>query len=78
MINYADYIDEQIINSFGDAKDFQSGITNMFYGSKNDMQCNILNSNGSTIESSVLPYESYNNKAVIKSFRGRENFSYCY
>ena len=78
MINYADYIDEQIINSFGDAKDFQSGITNMFYGSKNNMQCNILNSNGSTIASSVLPYENYNNKSVIKALTGRENFSYCH
>lgn len=78
MINYADYIDEQIINSFDDAKDFQSGITSMFYGSKNDMQCNILNSNGSTIASSVLPYENYNNKAVIKALTGRENFSYCH
>ena len=78
MINYADYIDEQIINSFDDVKDFQSGITSMFYGSKNDMQCNILNSNGSTIASSVLPYENYNNKAVIKALTGRENFSYCH
>ena len=78
MINYADYIDEQIINSFDDAKDFQSGITNIFYGSKNNMQCNILNSNGSTIASSVLPYKNYNNKAIIKALTGRENFSYCH
>ena len=78
MINYADYIDEQIINSFGDAKDFQSGITDIFYGSKNNMQCNILNSNGSTIASSILPYKNYNNKAIIKALTGRENFSYCH
>ena len=78
MINYADYIDEQIINNFDNAKDFQSGITNIFYGSKNDMQCNILNSNGSTIASSILPYKNYNNKAIIKALTGRENFSYCH
>ena len=77
IIGYANYIDEQVINNFNDAKDFQQALTNVFYNSKNNMQSSILNLNGMTVASCVSPAENYRSRAIIKALVQCENFSYC-
>lgn len=76
ITNYAIYIDEQIINGLRSPEDFQRGLENIFYSTKNNMQCSILNSRGATIASTSLPYENHVNQSIIKAMTGSENFSY--
>lgn len=76
ITNYASYVDDKVINLLGSAEKFQHGLENIFYATKNNMQCSILNSRGATIASTILPYEKYNNQSVIKALNGIENFSY--
>ncbi len=76
ITNYASYVDDKVINLLGSAEKFQHGLENIFYATKNNMQCSILNSRGATIASTIFPYEKYNNQSVIKALNGIENFSY--
>lgn len=76
IINYANYVDEQIINNLETPQNFQHGLENILYSAKNDMQCSILNSRGTTIASTSLPYENFNNQSIIQAMTGVENFSY--
>lgn len=80
LVQYASYIEEQIINQYS-PDDFQQGFTNFIVSisSARNLRGHILDANGKTLASSTATntseLQSFNNSAIISAINGKASFN---
>ncbi len=80
LVQYASYIEEQIINQYS-PDDFQQGFTNFIVSisSARNIRGHILDANGKTLASSTATdtsgLQDYNNSAIISAINGKASFN---
>ncbi len=81
LIQYAAYIEEQIVDQYKDPENFQQGFTNFIVSnsSARNLRGHILDSQGKTIASSTATDSSglrdYNNSTIIAAINGKPSFN---
>ena len=80
LVQYASYIEEQIINQYS-PDEFQQGFTNFIVSisSARNLRGHILDANGNTLASSTATdssgLQNYNNSAIISAINGKASFN---